>query len=132
VSNLAQIFVFFSFFLPFFVFGVSRVFGLFFGFSPWALSYLFIWLTWHAVAKRLSKCVADIGRAFLAYRLRAVGSVGLFVCACIAGGCSHPVAGSLAGCQALEQVFDCFLGPVFQNVFNRILTEFLLFGALSA
>ena len=104
----STIFRFFQVFLPFFVFGVSRVFSPCFGLSPClpcrGRSYLFIWLAWQIVSGWLSRCVADRARVcrFGVSRIsRGSPSSACRCCRCcrsvcvwpcIGGGCSHPVA----------------------------------------
>jgi hypothetical protein len=94
--------------LPFFVFGVSRVFLPCFGLSPClpcrGRSYLLYGLAWQAVAGWLSRCLRDRARVCRFGVSRIGGGLPSSACRCcrfcrfvsglpnIGGGCSHPVA----------------------------------------
>jgi hypothetical protein len=125
----------FSVFFPFFRLFLSSAcrgcLACLFGFSCRGLPYLFIWLAWQTVAVSLFRCVADrarvcvfgVSRVSFAWPSSDCRCCRFcrFVCVCpfIGGGGSHPVAGSLAGCQALEQVFETSVRLFFRACFSE-------------
>jgi len=130
--------------LPFFVFGVSRVFlpclGLSRGLACRGRSYLFICLAWRAW---LSRSVKDRARVFASSVSRIgrglpVGVVGLFVCViawqaltlsrCVCFGASicrgFGLPLSVAGFRPFEQIFEKTRKVVRTNVRNKCSTDF--------